>query len=165
MWKTSYPGTSFVLLSSLYCGSAALLRVYNIRSKRKKQFEIVALFNLIHGIAEVAARSTIALIDHVYDQVSERRLVTCGAFRTLRRERLAADIALMNVVYEASAVISANGFLYLYQYYYVVDSPPLQLLLSFAVTTLVPLAIEWFFTSVSLTIAGFQCHAIQNRPK
>ena len=52
---------------------------------------------------------------------------------------------LCGVEYEASAVISANGFLYLYQYYYVVDSPPLELLLSFAVTTLVPLAIEWFF--------------------
>ena len=58
----------------------------------------------------------------------------------------------MSVVYEASAVISANGFLYLYQYYYEVDRPPLELMLSFAVTALVPLAIEWFFTSVSLAI-------------
>ena len=110
------------------------------------------MIGVIHGVAEVAERTTIALTDHIYNQVWERRFVAWGGFRTPRRERLAADIAIMSVVYEASAVISVNGFLYLYQYYYTSASPPLELLQSFAVTTLVPLAIEWFFTSVSLAI-------------
>ena len=150
LWKISHPGTSFVLLAPLYCGSAVLIRLLQVDLS---SLESVALIGVIHGIAEVVERSTIALIDHIYNQVWERRLVPWGGFRTPRRERLAADIAIMSVVYEASAVISANGFLYLYQYYYVLDSPPaLELLLSFAVTSLVPLAIEWFFTSVSLTI-------------
>ena len=114
--------------------------------------ESIALIGVIHGIGEVVERSTIALIDHIYDQVWERRLVAWGGFRTPRRERLAADIAIMSVVYEPSAVISVNGFLCLYQFYYTWDNSLLKLLQSFAVTTLVPLAIEWFFISVSLAI-------------
>ena len=149
LWKISHPGTSFVLLSPLYCGSAVLLRLLQLDLS---SLESVALIGLIHGIAEVLERSTIALIDHIYNQVWERRLVVWGGFRAPRRERLAADIAIMSVVYEAGAVISANGFLYLYQFYYTRNNSPLELLQSFAVSTLVPLAIEWFFTSVSLAI-------------
>ena len=149
LWKISHPGTSFVLLSPLYYGSAVLLRLLQVDLS---SLESVALIGVIHGVAEVVERSTIALIDHIYNQVWERRLVAWGGFRTPRRERLAADIAIMSVVYEASAVISANGFLYLYQYYYTRNNYPLELLQSFAVTSLVPLAIEWFFTSVSLAI-------------
>ena len=149
LWKISHPGTSFVLLSPLYCGSAVMLRLLQLDLS---SLESVALIGLIHGIAEVVERSTIALIDHIYNQVWERRLVAWGGFRTPRGERLAADIAIMSVVYEAGAVISANAFLYLYQYYYTRNNSPLELLQSFAVSTLVPLTIEWFFTSVSLAI-------------
>ena len=149
LWKISHPGTSFVLLSPLYCGSAVLLRLLQVDLS---SLESVALIGVIHGIAEVVERSTIALIDHFYNQVWERRLVAWGGFRTPRRERLAADIAIMSVVCEASAVISANGFLYLYQYYYTRDNSPVELLQSFALNTFVPLGIEWFFTSVTLAI-------------
>ena len=149
LWKISHPGTSFVLLAPLYYGSAVLLRLLQVDLS---SLESVALIGVIHGVAEVVERSTIALIDHIYNKMWERRLVAWGGFRSPRRERLAADIAIMSVVYEASAIISANGFLYLYQYYYTRNNSPLELLQSFAVTTLVPLAIEWFFTSVSLGI-------------
>ena len=149
LWKISHPGTAFVLLAPLYYGSAVLLRLLQVDLS---SLESVALIGVIHGVAEVVERSTMALIDHIYNQVWERRFVAWGGFRTPRRERLAADIALMSVVYEASAIISANGFLYLYQYYYTRNNSPLEQLQSSGVTTLVPLAIEWFFTSVSLAI-------------
>ena len=149
LWKISHPGTAFVLLAPLYYGSAVLLRLLQVDLS---SLESVALIGVIHGVAEVVERSTMALIDHIYNQVWERRFVAWGGFRTPRRERLAADIAIMSVVYEASAIISANGFLYLYQYYYTRNNSPLEQLQSFGMTTLVPLAIEWFFTSVSLAI-------------
>ena len=49
-------------------------------------------------------------------------------------------------------MITVNGFLHLYQYFYTTDNSPLQLLQSFAITTSVPLVIERFFTSVSIAI-------------
>ena len=147
--KISHPGTSFVLLVPLYCGSAVFLRLLQVDLD---SLQSVALIGIIHGIAEVIERCTIAFIDHIYNQVWERRLVSWGGFRTPRRERLAADIAIMSVVYEASAVVSVNGFLYLYRYFFTSDNSSFELLKSFAVTTSVPLAIEWFFTSVSIAI-------------
>ena len=149
LWKISHPGTSFVLLVPLYCGSAVFVRLLQVDLDSLKS---VALIGVIHGIAEVIERCTIALIDHIYNQVWERRLVSWGGFRSPRRERLAADIAIMSMVYEASAVVSVNGFLYLYRYFFTSDNSPFELLKSFAVTTSVPLAIEWFFTSVSIAI-------------
>ena len=92
------------------------------------------------------------LIDHFYNQVLEKTRIPLGGFRTPRRERLTADISIMSMLYESSAVISVNGFLYLYQYFYTSDNSPLQLLQSFAIKTSVPLVIEWFFTSVSIAI-------------
>ena len=150
LWcRISHPGTSFVLLTPLYCGSAVILRLLQVDLQ---SLESVALIGVIHGIAEVVERSTMVLIDHFSNQVLEKRRIPLGGFRSPRRERLATDICITSMLYESSAVISVNGFLYLYQYFYTSDNSPLQLLQSFAITTSVPLVIEWFFTSVSFAI-------------
>lgn len=111
LWRISHPGTSFVLLVPLYCGSAVMLRLLQVDLD---SLEAVALIGVIPGIAEVTERSTVVLIDHIYHQVLKRRIVRCGDFRTPRRERLTADIAIMSMLFEASAIISVNGFLHLY---------------------------------------------------
>ena len=149
LWRYNHPGTSFVLLAPTYCGSAVMLRLLQVDLQ---SLESVALIGVIHGIAEVIERSSMVLIDHFYNQVLEKTRIPLGGFRTPRRERLTADISIMSMLYESSAVISVNGFLYLYQYFYTSDNSPLELLQSFAITTSVPLVIEWFFTSVSIAI-------------
>lgn len=149
LWRISHPGTSFVLLVPLYYGSAMMLRLLQVDLQNLKS---IALIGIIHGIAEVIERSALVLIDYVNYQIYERRRVSWGSFRSPRRERLAADIAIMSMLFESSAVISVNGFLYLHEYFYTGDKTPLQLLQSFAISTSVPLAIEWFFTSVSIAI-------------
>ena len=58
----------------------------------------------------------------------------------------------MSIFYESSGFISVNGFLHLYRYFYITSHSALQLLQSFARTTSVALAIELFFTSLSLAI-------------
>ena len=150
LWcRISHPGTSFVLLAQLYCGSSIGQRLLQVDLQ---SLESVALIGVIHGIAEVIERSTMVLINHFYNQVLEKRRIPLGSFRSPRRERLAADICIMSMLYESSAVISVNGFLYLYQYFYTTDNSPLQLLQTLAITTSVPLVIEWFFISVSIAI-------------
>ena len=150
LWRRiSHPGTSFVLLAQLYCGSAVMLRLLQLDLQ---SLESVALIGVIHGIAEVVERSTMVLIDHFSNQVLEKRRFPLGGFRSPRRERLATDICITSMFHESSAVISVNGLLHLYQCFYTSDNSPLQLLQSFAITTSVPLVIEWFFTSVSIAI-------------
>ena len=150
--RISHPGTSFVLLVPLYCGVAVTLRLLQVDLGINLNFKSVVIIGVVHGIAEVVERSTIVLIDHISHRVLERRKVPWGGFRTPRRERLASDINIISMLYESSAIISVNGYLFLYQYFYTSDNSPLQLLQSFAIATSVPLAIEWFFTSVSIAI-------------
>ena len=150
LWcQISHPGTSFVLLSTLYCGSAIMLRLLQADLQ---SLESIALIGAIHGIAEVIDRTMMAVIDHICHQAFADRRISWGGFRTPRRERLATDISIMSMLYESSAVITVNTFLHLYQYFYTYDNSPLHLLPSFAVTTSVPLGIEWMFTSVSIFI-------------
>ena len=149
--RFSPPGTSFVLLVPLYCGAAVMQRLLQVDLGFFK-FESVVVIGVIHGVAEVVERSTMVLIDHISNQVLERRKVPWGGFRTPRRERLATDINIMSMLYESSAIITVNGYLYLYQYFYTSNNSPLLLLKSFAITTSATLTIEWFFTSVSIAI-------------
>ncbi len=112
----------------------------------------IAILGIIHGAAEVIERSTMVVIDHICHVICKRTSAPWGSFRTPRRERLMADIAIMSMLFESTAIVAVNGFLYLYQFIFLENQPPLKLLQSFAIHTSVQLAIEWFFTSVSLAI-------------
>ena len=92
------------------------------------------------------------LIDHICHMLWKRRSAPWGSFRTPRRERLMADIAIMSMLYESAAIVSVNGFLYLYQFIYVREETFGNLFQSFSIHTAVSLAIEWVFNSVSLAI-------------
>ena len=63
-----------------------------------------------------------------------------------------ADIAIMSMLSESTAIVSVNGLLYLYQWIYLDNESFLKLFLSFAKYTSVALGIEWLSTSVSLAI-------------
>ena len=158
LWNIAHPGYSYVLLAPLYCGSAVLLRILQADLG---SLQPIAILGIIHGAAEVIERSTMVVIDHICHVIWKRTSAPWGSFRTPRRERLMADIAIMSMLYESTAIVSVNGLLYLYQFIYLKGmslSEPLQ---SFAITTSVQLVIEWFFTSVSLAIeTGYQNIAV-----
>ena len=149
LWNIAHPGYSYILLAPLYCLLAVMFRILQAELDN---LESIALLGIIHGFAEVVERSTVVVIDHFCHQLCRRESLPWGSFRTPRRERLTADIAIMSMLYESSAIVSVNGLLYLYQFIYLKDDFLLKLLQSFAITTSVQLVIEWFFTSVSLAI-------------
>ena len=145
----THPGYSYVLLSPVYCGAAVLFRVLQADLG---SLQAIALLGIIHGAAEVIERSTMVLIDHICHMLWKRRSTPWGSFRTPRRERLMADIAIISMLYESAAIVSVNGFLYLHQFIYVREETFSNLFQSFAIHTSVSLAIEWVFSSVSLAI-------------
>ena len=75
------------------------------------------------------------VIDHICHVIWKRKTAPWGSFRTPRRERLMAEIAILSMLYESTAVVSVNGFLYLYQFMYLKDDSPLELLQSLGITT------------------------------
>ena len=149
LWNISHPGYSYVLLALLYFLLAVMFRVLQADLD---SLESIAVLGIIHGFAEVIERSIVVVIDHICHQICRRASTPWGSFRTPRRERLTADIAIMNMLFESTAVVSVNGFLFFYQWIFLKNDSLLKLLQSFAIYTSVPLVIEWFFTSVSLAI-------------
>ena len=149
LWNITHPGYSYVLLAPLYYMSAVMFRVLQADLE---SLQSIAILGIIHGAAEVLERSTMVVIDHICHVICKRKSAPWGSFRTPRRERLMADVAIMSMLSESTAVMSVNGFLYLYQYIYLENDSLLKLLQSFAIHTSVQLVIEWFFTSVSLAI-------------
>jgi len=112
----------------------------------------IAVLGIIHGAAEVVERSVMVVIDHFCHLLCKRESSSWGSFRTPRRERLMADVAIMSMLYESTAIVSVNGLIYLSQFVFKENSSLSQLLGSFAINTSVQLVIEWFFTSISLAI-------------
>lgn len=149
IWYITHPAYSYVLMAPLYCGTAVIFRVLqaDLNSLRS-----IAVLGIIHGAAEVIERSTVVAIDHICHVIRKRELAPWGSFRTPRSERIMADIAIVSMLFESTAIVSVNGFFYLYRLIYLKNIATFELLLSFVVFTSVPLVIEWFFTSLSLAI-------------
>ena len=112
----------------------------------------MATLGIIHGVAEVLERSMMVVIDHFCHVLWKRKSAPWGSFRTPRRERLMANIAIICMLYESIGLVSVNGIFFVYQLIYVENEPFANLLKSFAIQTSILLVIGWFFTSVSLAI-------------
>ncbi|XP_074609450.1 uncharacterized protein LOC141863678 [Acropora palmata] len=149
LWNITHPGYSYVLLVPSYFGFAINFRVLQADLDSLKS---IATIGIIHGSAEVIERSAIVFIDHICHMIWKRSSAPWGHFRTPRRERLMADIVIISMLYEAAAIVCVNSVWFLYQWVYIEGDFPLHLFVEFALRTSIALVIEWFFSSVSLTI-------------
>ena len=149
LWNITHPGYSYVLLVPSYFGLAINFRVLQADLDSLKS---IATIGIIHGSAEVIERSAIVFIDHICNVIWKRSSAPWGHFRTPRRERLMADIVIISMLYEAAAIVCVNSVRFLYQWVYIEVGFPLHLFVDFALRTSIALVIEWFFSSVSLTI-------------
>ena len=149
LWRITHPAYSYVLMAPLYLGMAVGFRVLQLDLGELKT---MVYLGIIHGIAEVIERSTVVVIDHICQRILKRRTFAWGSFRTPRTERIIADIAIMSMLYESTAIVSVNGFFHLYQFIYVKNISFWAVLGSFSKSTAILLAIEWIFTSLSLAI-------------
>ena len=109
LWNITHPAYSYVLLAPLYFLLAIMFR---IMQADLESLESIAILGIIHGLAEVVERSTVVVVDHICHQICRRQSSPWGSFRTPRRERLMADIAIMSMLFESTAVVSVNGFLH-----------------------------------------------------
>ncbi|XP_067025259.1 uncharacterized protein [Acropora muricata] len=149
LWNITHPGYSYVLLIPWYFGSAINFRALQADLDSLKS---IATIGIIHGSVEVIERSAIVFIDHICNMIWKGSSAPWGHFRTPRRERLMADIVIISMLYEAAAIVCVNSGWFLYQWVYIEGDFPLHLFVEFALRTSIALVIEWFFSSVSLTI-------------
>lgn len=148
----------------LYYGSAIIFRALQADLD---SLENIAIVGIIHGAAEVIERSTMVFIDHIFYLLWKRKSAPWGSFRTPRRERLTADIAIMSMMSESTAIVSVNGFIYLFKFLCLQDSSLLMVLLLFAKFTLVQLVIRMVFhqcfTGDRDSLSEFGCHGCMGK--
>ena len=144
-----HPGYLYVLLAPLFGSSAIMFRVLQADLG---SLQSIAILGITHGTVEVIERSAMVFIDHICHSIWKRTAAPWGSFRTPRGERLMADITIMSMLFESTAIVSVNGCLYLYKFNFLQNTSLLEVLKPFALTTCLQLVIEWFFTSVSLAI-------------
>ncbi|XP_068726236.1 uncharacterized protein [Montipora capricornis] len=149
LWRITHPAYSYVMMAPVYGASAIMFRVMQVDLGNLKA---IAYLGIIHGVAEVIERSIVVVIDHICQQILKRTSVPWGRYRTPRTERITADIAIMSMLYESTAIVSINGFFHLYQFIYMKNLSHWAVFQSFTEMTAVPLVIEWLFTSLSLAI-------------
>ena len=149
LWNITHPGYSYVLLIPWHFGLAINFRVLQADLDSLKS---IATIGIIHGSVEVIERSAMVFIDHICHMIWKRSSAPWGHFRTPRRERLMADIVIISMLYEAAAIVCVNSGWFLYQWVYIEGDFPWHLFVEFALRTSIALVIEWFFSSVSLTI-------------
>ena len=149
LYNITHPGYSYVTLVPLFYGTAIVFRVLQADLDN---LQFIIIIGIVHGAAEVIERSTMVLIDHICYVLWRRKSAPWGSFRTPRRERLMADIAIMSMLSESTAIVSVNGFIFLYKFLCLRENSLLGALQLSVKNTLFQLVIEWFFTSVSLAI-------------
>ncbi|XP_068673218.1 uncharacterized protein [Montipora foliosa] len=149
LWRITHPGYAYVMMAPLYSGSAVMFRVFQVDLQ---DLRAIAYLGIIHGASEVIERSTVVVIDHICQRILKGASAPWGRYRTPRTERITADIVIMSMLYESSAIVSINGFFHLYQFLFVKNISFWLLMVSFTKLTAVPLVIEWVFTSMSLAI-------------
>ena len=150
LWGINHPGTSFIFLAPLYCVSALFTRMLQANLANLEQ---IAALAAIHGLVEVIERSTMALRDHIHNQIFERRLASCGSFRTPRSERLHTDIVILSMLQESISIVAVNGFVLVFRMVYSSHADYSQELKTWLIKTVLQLGIEWFFTCISFAIA------------
>ena len=83
--------------------------MFRILQAELDSLQSIAVLGIIHGAAEVIERSTMVGIDHIFHVICKRTSAPWGSFCTPRRERLMADIAIMSMLFESTAIVSVNG--------------------------------------------------------
>ena len=84
--------------------------MFRVLQAELDSLQSIAILGIIHGAAEVIERSTMVVIDHICHTLWKRQSAPWGSFRTPRRERLTADLAITSMLYESTAIVSVDGF-------------------------------------------------------
>ena len=156
-----HPGVLHLLVSSLYTGSALVFRV--MQAELMSYWLFVAL-GIGHAVVDLVERVTVTMRDHIWEYMykllsrcgtSQTRNFRAGQARTPRSMRFVADVSIQLLLIEATALISAVGFIQLYKFMYPDNFPTSEdyfwdLIWEFLGRCLTGLAIDVIFNTISV---------------
>ncbi|XP_031555640.1 uncharacterized protein LOC116292452 [Actinia tenebrosa] len=149
-----HPGTAHVLVAVIYGISAVVFRVLQAELTNISLF--IAL-GIAHGIIDLLERITITMRDHIWEylyRLVRRQRSRQPKYRSPRSRRFIADVSIQIMMQEATALITALGFVCVYLLTYSTPKPfsNYQPLIDFLVRAGIGLLIDLVFNVISLLI-------------
>lgn len=156
-----HPGVLHLLVSTLYTASAVVFRVMQAELT---SFPLFVALGVGHAVIDLLERITVMMRDHIWEYMyklmsrcdrSQTRNFLAGQARTPRSMRFVADVSIQLLLTEPTALVSAVGFIQLYQFMYPdnLHAPEdyfTGLFWQFLWRCLTGLAIDVFFNTISV---------------
>ena len=156
-----HPGVLYLLVSTLYTGSALVFRVMQAELM---SFWLFVALGVGHAVVDLVERVTVTMRDHIWEYMykllshcgtSQMRNFRPGQARTPRSMRFVADVSIQLLLIEATALVSAVGFIQLYKFMYPDNLPTSEdyfwdLVWEFLGRCLTGLAIDVTFNTISV---------------
>ena len=154
----NHPGTSVLLLMSLYTAPIILFRVLQTKLHGFWMYFIIAI---VHGIESIFDKITLPLQEYILHRCcmkGQHRHVSKK--RKPRVNRLFADLAIVSMISESSAIIVSSVVLQICRYYYGSDEQGR----TYHISTLIEaccwqvitgITVEFFFNTISIKIQTY----------
>ena len=151
-----HPGDAHVLLNVLYTASAIVFRVMQAELTSLRLF---ILLSFAHGAVDLLERLTIVIRDYlwyfIYKKIKRdgiETIMSAEKFRTPRSMRFIADMSIQMILGESTALVTAVGFIELYNFMYPADNPSstnMYFITQFFIRVSIALSIDFIFNSFS----------------
>ncbi|XP_031551719.1 uncharacterized protein LOC116288986 [Actinia tenebrosa] len=160
-----HPGTAHVLVAVIYGASAVVFRVM--------QAELTSLglfitLGIAHAVMDLLERITITMRDHIWEylyRLVRRQRSRRPKYISPRSRRFIADVSIQIMMQEATAMITALGFINIYQFLYSDPKPfsNYHLIADFFIRAAIGLFIDLVFNVISLFIQTRVMNVAVNR--
>ena len=156
----SHPGTSVLLLVALYVGPPTLFRILQARVE---EFRMYVILCFVHGLESTFDKITLPIQDYLLHWFYER--FCCKTNRNTghlkpRASRLQADLAIMSIIAESTAIFVSSAGLQIFRYYYAHNDEderydPMKLLGTFCRHAGIAIVIESLFNALAIKIQTY----------
>ena len=149
-----HPGTAHVLVAVIYGASAIVFRVLQAELTSLSLFTALGI---AHAIIDLLERMSITMRDHIWEylyRLIRRQRSRPPKYRSPRSRRFIADVSIQIMMQEATALITALGFINVFQFVYSKPTPfsDHKLVFDFLVRAGIGLSIDLVFNVISLLI-------------
>ena len=154
----NHPGTSVLLLISLYTVPTMLLRVLQAKLH---SFWMYFMLSIVHGIESTFDKITLPLQDYIIHRCCAKRQQGHISRETKPRvNRLFADLAIVSMIAESTAIIFSSVVIQLCRYYYGRDDKgrskdPLPLFEAGCWQVITGITVEFFFNIIAIKIQTY----------
>ena len=114
----NHPGAAVLLLIALHAGPPTVFRILQVRLEK---FSLFIILCLVHGLESTFDKITLPIQDYILHWCHKRctkRTQSVSGNINPRYSRLLADLAIVSIIAESTAIFVSSAGLQIFRYYY-----------------------------------------------